>query len=130
MSQLLENDQDLVSVVPLASDLDDPDYANVSYSTAWELATLRFHVNPMVSSHADGFAHERLLQLPVEDPQRIFSQSTKYCDECFIPYKAKVKKHPLAPSTVDTKKTKRQQQVRFITPRKTRNYHLRPLVHH
>ena len=133
VSQLLENDQELVTAVPLPSDFEDPDHANVSAACAWELSNLRFHVNPIVSSHADGFANQRILQLPMEDPMRIFSQGSIHGNECFIPYKSKIKKHPLAESkadgTINNTSRKRRPQVRFITPRKTREYHLRPLVY-
>merc|ERR1719215_826077 len=56
LHQLLDNDQDRVSSGSYRADVDDPDWSNPFACAVWELAELRFHYHPMVSSFAKGTA--------------------------------------------------------------------------
>lgn len=117
-TQLLENEQELVAsglYMPMAH---DPEQANPSATSAWELATLRFDIDPLVARHASNASENKLLQFPVEDPMKIVRE---------VAVRRKVfqlnkKKHPLLQGG---NKKRRRNQARFIKPRQTNNYHLK-----
>jgi len=117
-TQLLENEQELVASGLYVPTAHDPEQANSSATSAWELATLRFSIDPLLVNHASNASENKILQLPVEDPMKIVNQVSKRT-KVFQLHK---KKHPLLQG--GNKKRKRQ-QARFIKPRKTRNLHLR-----
>ena len=121
--QLLENEQDIITsgaYTPMAS---DPEHTNPFATSAWELATLQFHVHPSVAYHASGAAAQRMLQLPAEDAGRIRADLIGNSREGYIAYKISKKKHPLRAKGAHDKR--RRQQYRFITPRDTDNHHLK-----
>jgi len=122
-AQLLENEQDVVTQGTYSPEAHDPEYTNPFATSAWELGTLKFHINPMVKNHAKGAGAKKILQLPVEDPSKIRVELVRNSLELHISHRVSKKKHPLA---VAAKKDKRKRaQVRFIKPRKTQNYHLK-----
>jgi nucleolar complex protein 3 len=121
--QLLENEQDIITSGAYTPTATDPEHTNPFASSAWELATLKFHIHPAVVYHAKGAAAQRMLQLPAEDPGRIRADLIGNSREGYIAYTMSKKKHPL--SAKGGKDKRRRQQYRFITPRETDNYHLK-----
>lgn len=118
--QILENEQDVITSGTYEPDLDDPEQTNPFATSAWELATLKFHYKQEVESHASGAASLRILQFPAEAPDRVRKNMVRDADEMYIECKRLKKKHPLESRGQD-----RRQQARFITPRKTGNFHLK-----
>jgi hypothetical protein len=134
---MLENEQDIIysegTFVPEAT---DPEHSNAHATSLWELSLLKFHVNPTVADHASNMAEGKFLKLPGESPSNIGEVMGRNVKEGYILHKAVVKKHPLhqAAATVDgdgknnerkkSRQRRNQNQVRFITPRKTGNWHL------
>jgi nucleolar complex protein 3 len=125
MNQLLENEQEVVMSGAYTPDAEDPEHTNPFATSAWELATLKFHVSPMVAEHAVGAASEKMLQLPAEAPLAIWKNLSQDTSECYIAQPFHQKRHPLAERSDDNSKKRRRTQVRFITPRQTQNYHLK-----
>lgn len=122
-AQLLENEQDVVTQGTYTPEAEDPEFTNPFATSAWELGTLKFHINPSIKNHAKGAGAKKILQLPAEDPQKIRAELVRNSQESHISHRVSKKKHPLA---VAAKKEKRKRaQVRFITPRPTQNYHLK-----
>lgn len=122
-AQLLENEQDVVTQGTYSPEAEDPEYTNPFATAAWELGSLKFHINPAVRRHAKGAAEKKLLMLPAEDPLRIRSELVRDSQELHIAHRVSKKKHPLA---ISQKKDKRRRtQYRFVTPRTTQNYHLK-----
>eukprot|EP00551_Chaetoceros_affinis_P004179 CAMPEP_0203683460 /NCGR_PEP_ID=MMETSP0090-20130426/47534_1 /ASSEMBLY_ACC=CAM_ASM_001088 /TAXON_ID=426623 /ORGANISM="Chaetoceros affinis, Strain CCMP159" /LENGTH=597 /DNA_ID=CAMNT_0050552607 /DNA_START=2104 /DNA_END=3894 /DNA_ORIENTATION=- len=70
-AQLLENEQDVVTSGTYTPDVQDPEHTNPFATSAWEIGTLKFHVNPGVASQALGAGANKMLMLPIEDPSRI-----------------------------------------------------------
>lgn len=122
-AQLLENEQDVVTQGTYSPEADDPEYTNPFATSAWELSSLKFHINPQVRNHAVGALEKKILMLPAEDPSRIRAELLRNSIELHIPHKASKKKHPLDSGNKNEKK--RRSQVRFIRARITQNYHLR-----
>ena len=113
--QIIENDlEDIVANV------------NTEPPLAWELGTLKFHINPQIRKHAMGAAQAKMLQLPIEDPFRIRANVMENDQMAYIPLKVRHKKHPLSSSTSNNNNNKRRkrEQIRFITPRKTKSHHM------
>mmetsp|Transcript_4308 Transcript_4308/g.8251 ORF Transcript_4308/g.8251 Transcript_4308/m.8251 type:complete len:645 (-) Transcript_4308:2532-4466(-) len=122
-AQLLENEQDVVTQGTYAPEADDPEYTNPFATSAWELSSLKFHINPQVRYHAVGALERKLLILPAEDPTKIRDELLRNSKELYIPHKISKKKHPLDSGKKHEKK--RRSQVRFIRARKTQQFHLR-----
>ena len=101
----------------------DPDLANPFATSAWELATLQFHIHDAVASQAAAAANEKMLQLPAETPEQVREGLLKDEEEVYITCKRHKKQHPLEKSKAKKSGSQRQQE-RFITPRPTKNYHL------
>ncbi len=122
-AQLLENEQDVVTSGIYTPDAEDPDHTNPFATSAWELGTLKFHVNPNVKLQALGAGANRMLMLPIEDPSRIRSELIRNEKECYMAMRVSKKKHPLHQGTKRNDKKRRRQQYRFITPRETTESH-------
>ena len=132
-SVLLENEQDAITSGAYDPNVDDPEHSNPFATSAWELATLQFHVNPSVAKHATNASVRKMLQLPMEDPARIRADMIANARECYIAHRVSKKRHPLAPPPTGgrfdyDKKKRNRHQIRFIKPRKTENYHLKELI--
>lgn len=122
-AQLLENEQDVVTQGTYSPEANDPEYTNPFATSAWELGTLKFHINPTVKNHAKGAGAKKILQLPIEDPSRIRNELTRNSLELHISHQVRKKKHPLALAALKDKR--KRTKARFIKPRKTQNYHLK-----
>lgn len=127
VAQLLENEQDIVTSGTFTPNVEDPDHTNPFATSAWELATLKFHINPSIKEHATEASLRKMLQLPREDPTKIHEISVRNSNECYIAQRFVKKKHPLDTSSRGKGRRERK-QVRFITPRDTDNFHLKKLV--
>jgi nucleolar complex protein 3 len=124
--QLVENEQDVITSGRYNPDVEDPELSNPLATSAWELATLKFHVHSAVADQAKGAATLSILQLPAEAPERRRRELLQEANELRVSYKRVQKRHPLAPRTSSTSASasaasnKRQRrEVRFVTPRKT-----------
>lgn len=117
--QMLENEEDVITSGVHDAFQEDPEHSNPFATSAWELALLKFHIHPAVADHAMGAASLKMLQLPLQAPERVRSDMVRDADELYIEYRRLAKKHPLTP-----KENRRRQQARFITPRKTANLQL------
>jgi nucleolar complex protein 3 len=115
--QMLENEQDVITSGQYTPDVYDPEHSNPCATSAWELATLRFHIHPAVAAQADAAATLKMVQLPAEAPERLRKELLSDADEIFIKTRHLTKKHPLLPKGNDN--DKRRKQARFITPRNT-----------
>ena len=134
IQHMLENEDEIVGEGIFAPDAEDPEHSNAHVTSLWELSLLRFHVNPTVADHAMGMAESKFLKLPAESPKTIGDVMGRNAKEAYILHKATIKKHPLEGSkasdsdTMNERKRKRQRrnqsQVRFITARKTGQWHL------
>jgi nucleolar complex protein 3 len=110
--QMLENESDVITSGQYNPDVDDPEHSNPFSTSAWELATLKFHIHPAVRAQAEGAASLKLLQMPGEAPERLFSDMKQNSNEIYIQFRKTTKRHPLIG------KGNKRQQARFITPRK------------
>ena len=124
ISQLLENEQDVVTSGNYTPDVEDPEHTNPFATSAWELGTLKFHVNPNVVNHAKGACLNKMLMLPVEEPSRIRTGLIRDSKECYVAMKVSKKRHPLYQGG-SGKQKRRRQQYRFIKPRKTMEHHMK-----
>eukprot|EP00547_Thalassionema_nitzschioides_P015044 CAMPEP_0194238504 /NCGR_PEP_ID=MMETSP0158-20130606/5237_1 /TAXON_ID=33649 /ORGANISM="Thalassionema nitzschioides, Strain L26-B" /LENGTH=584 /DNA_ID=CAMNT_0038972775 /DNA_START=24 /DNA_END=1775 /DNA_ORIENTATION=- len=109
LHQLLENEEDVITSGQYDPLVDDPEHANPYATACWELAALVHHYHPRVAAQADRAANLKLLQLPMEQPERIQNEMHKNRDELYMEMKFSRKKHPLA------HKEGKRQQVRFIS---------------
>ncbi len=123
ISQILENEQDVVTSGNYSPDVEDPEHTNPFATSAWELGTLKFHINPHVVNHAKGASLKKMLMLPAEEPSRIRTGLVRDSKECYVAMKISKKKHPL--SQGGNQKRRSRQQYRFIKPRQTMEYHKR-----
>ena len=89
----------------------DPEYSNPFSTSAWEVATLKFHIHPAVREQAQAAGSMKLLQLPAETPSRLLSDMRNDAGELYIKFQRASKRHPLSGNGG-------RQQLRFITPRK------------
>lgn len=127
LQQMLENEQDVITSGKYNPDVEDPEHANPFATSAWELATLKFHYHSQVAHHANGAANQKLLQLPFEAPERVRKEMVRDAKELYIASRRVSKKHPLTGrSGGDSTNGKRQRaQERFIKPQQKESYHLR-----
>lgn len=137
IDRMLENEEDIVAEGMFAPDAEDPEHSNAHATSLWELALLKYHIHPKLVEQAVGMAEGRLLKLPGEAPGKILVSMARDTQEGFISQKAVWKKHPLdtvgqnkdADECEGRKKRRQrrsQNQIRFITPRKTGAWHLLP----
>lgn len=111
--QILDSESDVITSGQYTPDVADPEHSNPFSTSAWELATLKFHVNPAVQSQSDAASTLKLLQMPGESPQRLFPDMIRDADEVYIEFRRTQKRHPLSAKG-------NRQQYRFIKPRKTK----------
>ena len=138
VDRMLENEEDIVAEGMFAPDAEDPEHSNAHATSLWELALLKYHIHPKLAEQAMGMAEGRLLKLPGEACGKILTSMSRDAQEGFIPQKAVWKKHPLDTAVsqskdaeeFDSRRKRRQRrsqnQIRFITPRKTGAWHLLP----
>ena len=136
IDRMLENEEDVVAEGMYAPDAEDPEHSNAHATSLWELSLLRYSIHPKVAEHAAGMAEGKLLKLPAEAPGKIWARMGRDAGEAFVRQKPVWKKHPLdnrmamdAESVEGDRKKRRKQrriqnQVRFITPRRTADWHL------
>ena len=136
VGRMLENEDDIVGEGMFAPEAEDPEHCNAHATSLWELSLLRYSIHPNVAEHSMAMAEGRLLKLPAETPGKIWASMGRDSQEVFIPLRAMWKRHPLDDnvkgngSTDGNSKTKRKQRrnqnIRFITPRRTGEWHLLP----
>lgn len=93
--QMLENEQDVLTVGEYTPDVEDPELANPTATSGWELALLRFHMHPKIQKQGQGAATMQLLQFPTESPDRLRQEMVEDQNELYIPFNRIAKKHPL-----------------------------------
>jgi len=137
VERMLENEEDIVAEGMFAPEAEDPEHSNAHATSLWELALLKYSIHPKLAEHSMGMAEGRLLKLPAEAPTKVWASMGRDAKEAFIPQKAVWKKHPLENKVqiddgvnVDSRRKRRQRrnqnQIRFITPRRTGNWHMLP----
>lgn len=126
IGRMFENEEEIAAEGVFSPDAEDPEHSNSHATSFWELSLLRYHIHPKVSEHSSNMAEEKLLKLPAEAPANLCLQMKRDAQECYIEQKTIMKTHPLDTAAASRKKKsrRRQNQVRFITPRKTANWHL------
>ncbi|CAJ1905352.1 unnamed protein product [Cylindrotheca closterium] len=110
--QLLDSESDVITSGQYTPDVADPEHSNPFSTSAWELATLKFHANPAIQNQADAASTLQLLQMPGESPQRLWPDMIRDTDEVYIKFQQTQKRHPLSAKGD-------RQQYRFVKPRKT-----------
>jgi len=111
--QLLESESDVITSGTYTPDVSDPEHSNPFSTSAWELASLKFHFHPQVRQQVNAAAGLKLIQMPAEAPDRQRKQLSEDAAEIYIQFRSMAKKHPLSGKAVG------RNQLRFITPRKT-----------
>jgi len=111
--QQLENEQDVITSGEYSPDVEDPERANPFSTAAWELAMMKYHIQPVVSTASNDAAAAKMLQLPSESPEKLRGNLLRDYDDLFVSFQKIKKKHPLEPRSTDKKR-----QLRFIKPRK------------
>jgi nucleolar complex protein 3 len=128
IGRMLENEEDIVAEGVFAPEAEDPEHSNSHSTSLWELSLLRYHIHPMVADHSFNMASGKLLKLPGEAPAKLCTKMKRDAQEGHIDQKAQWKNHPLNTTAASRKRSrKRQNQVRFITPRKTASWHLQTI---
>lgn len=137
LSRMLENEEDVVADGVFAPDAEDPEHSNSHATSFWELSLMKYAVHPAVAEQSAMMAEGRQLKLPAELPCRLLSNMYRDVQEGFVSLNGTVtwKKHPLdkgISANEDGSRPKRRQQrrsqdqIRFITPRRTGNWHFLP----
>jgi len=111
--QLLESESDVITSGTYTPDVSDPEHSNPFSTSAWELASLKFHFHPQVRQQVNAAAGLKLIQMPAEAPDRQRKQLSEDAAEIYIQFRSMAKKHPLSGKAIG------RNQLRFITPRKT-----------
>eukprot|EP00577_Skeletonema_sp_RCC1716_P009040 CAMPEP_0113414654 /NCGR_PEP_ID=MMETSP0013_2-20120614/24137_1 /TAXON_ID=2843 ORGANISM="Skeletonema costatum, Strain 1716" /NCGR_SAMPLE_ID=MMETSP0013_2 /ASSEMBLY_ACC=CAM_ASM_000158 /LENGTH=701 /DNA_ID=CAMNT_0000301535 /DNA_START=10 /DNA_END=2115 /DNA_ORIENTATION=+ /assembly_acc=CAM_ASM_000158 len=125
IERMLENEEDIVAEGVFSPDAEDPEHSNSHATSLWELSLLKYHVHPKVAEQSSNMAEGKLLKLPGEAPSKLCAQMKRDAREGHIEQKPMWKKHPLDTTASSRKKSRRRQnQVRFITPRRTANWHM------
>jgi nucleolar complex protein 3 len=119
---LLESESDVITSGQYTPDVVDPEHSNPFSTAAWELSCLKFHIDPDVRKQAESASVLKMLQMPSESPDRMWTEKIDDADICYIPFQRMMKRHPLTTkndktSSKSTSNTKAQ--IRFITPRKS-----------
>lgn len=119
VQQMLENEQDVITEGQYMPDVEDPEHVNPFATSAWELATLKFHWHSGISGQAVAAATSKMLNMPSESPEKLRSTALDDLNETYIPFVRIKKKHPLhsKQSTTGTAEASKRNQIRFITPR-------------
>ena len=136
ISQLLENESDIITSGAYTPDVMDPEHSNPFATSAWELGLLKFHIDPsMGKHHAQACAENKMLSYPTESPDRIFEERMKfYVEKGYIGCRIRLKKHPFrhsvpgannAESHEKKKRGRNREQYRFVKARKTTGLHLK-----
>jgi nucleolar complex protein 3 len=131
--QMMESEQDVITSGTYNPNVLDPEHSNPFATCAWELSLAKFHYSPRVAHQATDAASLKVLQLPLEAPERIRRKLLQDASEFHVATRRASKKHPLlakennsssSSSSSSRNHNKRQRQERFITANKTANYHL------
>lgn len=109
---LMENEEDAITSGQYSSNVEDPEQANPFSTSAWELAVLKFHIHPSVEQQATGAATLKMLQMPMEDPDRLRSIALRDANELYIKFRITKKRHPLQAKGQESNKKRRR--VRFV----------------
>lgn len=109
--QMLDSESDIITSGQYTPDVTDPEHSNPFSTSAWEISTLKFHIHPDVRGQAEGASTLKMLQMPSEAPDRLWSEMKGDANELYIKFHRTAKRHPLAGKGG-------RQQLRFITPRK------------
>ena len=136
LQQLYENEQDVITEGQYRMDVMDPEHANPYATAAWECTLLKFHYNTNVQSQATNVATCKMLNLPLECPNKLHVTERNKLSTLYIPFVRQQKRHPLSVGSVhrNTTKTKdddeddihgddnnntktKRTNIRFITPR-------------
>jgi len=125
--KLLENEQEIITSGAYNPDADDPELANPFATCAWELGTLKFHIQREVARQADDCASLKLMLLPKEAPENLYGELRQDSRDGYISQKVVIRKHPLRPPAREKRK---RAQYRFITPRNTKDLHLINMEHY
>lgn len=115
--QMLENEQDVITEGEYTPDVEDPEHCNPFATSAWELATLKFHVHTGIATQAIAAASSKMLNLPGESPEKLRAASLREMDELYISFRRIKKKHPLHFKQSESTEKQKRNQIRFITPR-------------
>mmetsp|Transcript_20677 Transcript_20677/g.30446 ORF Transcript_20677/g.30446 Transcript_20677/m.30446 type:complete len:548 (+) Transcript_20677:28-1671(+) len=126
VQQLLENEQDVITTGSYTPDVEDPEHSNPHATSAWELSLSKFRIHESVAKQAIGTAEQKIPQLPRESPDRIRATILRDIKEGHIGYRRSMRKHPLSQGggRGGRDKRNRNNQIRFIAPRNTSQYHL------
>jgi nucleolar complex protein 3 len=121
VQQMLENEQDVITEGQYMPDVEDPELVNPFATSAWELATLKFHWHSGIADQATSAATSKMLNMPSESPDKLRAVGLQDANDLFIPFVRLRKKHPLysKQSTANGKSTSKRNQIRFVTPRRT-----------
>eukprot|EP00339_Tiarina_fusa_P025998 CAMPEP_0117081872 /NCGR_PEP_ID=MMETSP0472-20121206/57680_1 /TAXON_ID=693140 ORGANISM="Tiarina fusus, Strain LIS" /NCGR_SAMPLE_ID=MMETSP0472 /ASSEMBLY_ACC=CAM_ASM_000603 /LENGTH=585 /DNA_ID=CAMNT_0004809931 /DNA_START=47 /DNA_END=1799 /DNA_ORIENTATION=- len=92
--QLLESEADIITSGQYNPDVADPEFSNPFSTSAWELANLKFHINPDIRDQAQGASTLKILKMPGEAPDRLWSKCDKDAQEIYIDFRRASKKHP------------------------------------
>lgn len=85
--QMLESEADVITSGCYTPDVADPEFSNPFSTSAWELATLKFHLHPSVGQQAGGAGALKMLQMPGEAPDRLWSEMKRDADEMYIKFR-------------------------------------------
>ena len=98
--------------------------ANPFATSAWELATLSFHIHPELSAAANAAVNLKMPQLPKDGPENVFERMASNTNDLYIKFQRSKKKHPLKTSMQKRSNKRQRNQYRFVTPRETKNWHM------
>jgi nucleolar complex protein 3 len=114
VEQLLENEQDVITAGAYCSSVEDPDLSNAFSTSAWELATLKFHIHAGIAREANSAASWKKLQIPGDSPESILRQEFKnYCEFAFL-HKRKRSSKSVVATSITCKR--RKISARFVKP--------------
>jgi nucleolar complex protein 3 len=120
VQQMLENEQDVITEGQYMPDVEDPELVNPFATSAWELATLKFHWHPGIAAQAASASTSKMMNMPAESPDKLRKVSLEESNDLYIPFVRIRKKHPLqSKQAAQGTETSKRNQVRFITPRRT-----------
>ncbi|KAL7551022.1 hypothetical protein ACHAWF_014221 [Thalassiosira exigua] len=139
VERMLENEEDVVAEGMYAPDAEDPEHSNAHATSLWELALLKYSIHPRLAEHSLAMAEGRLLKMPAEAPGKLWASLGRDAHEAYIAQRAVFKRHPLDHRVLDNatvaggsrrmrRQRRNQNQIRFITPRRTGNWHLLPVT--
>jgi hypothetical protein len=100
LQQLYENEQDVITEGQYRMDVMDPEHANPYATAAWECTLLKFHYNTNVQIQANHVATCKMLNLPMECPNKLHETEQNKISDLYIPFVRQQKRHPLAVGAV------------------------------